>query len=142
MRNTNISRHCCTVFARLVCFNWGSVVGGAFLNSFFSPINFIFELFRCYSNGHLPSMAKFSNYASYFCCNNLCDLIRTDTYTYINLTGLPYCNASRHCEALIVNSNSFIGIQSVLYFYRFCVYLVCVGISSIVGYFMINTVFR
>lgn len=31
------------------------------------------------------------------CCCGMCDLVRNDAYSYINLTGIPYCNAARNC---------------------------------------------
>ena len=119
-------------------YNWGSVAGGSFLNAFFSPFNFVFEIFRCYSDGACSILSKFSLCLSYACCNHFCDLIRTDSYAYINLTGLPYCNASRNCQALIEYSKLFIGSQSVLYFYRICAHIFCWGVAGIIGFILIN----
>lgn len=28
----------------------------------------------------------------------LFDLVRTDSYAYINIAGIPFCNASRQCH--------------------------------------------
>lgn len=86
----------CTTFSRLLRFHFGSVVGGSFLNAFFNLIDFFLESLRCYPDGTCPACAPFctSVFAS---CANLFDLVRTDVYSYSNLTGVDYCNSARYC---------------------------------------------
>ena len=70
-------------------------------------------------------------------CNRNCfELIRTDVYAYINLTGIAYCNAARNCEHLIEANRLFVGGQSVMYFYRICSYVFTIGITLIASYFL------
>jgi hypothetical protein len=40
--------NCYTPVDRYIRKNFGSVVGGSFLNAFFNFIDFLFEVFRCY----------------------------------------------------------------------------------------------
>lgn len=86
---------CCLPSGRLLCKNWGSICGGSFLNAFFILLDSFSDLFRCDPRG---SCAKCSPaYQKCCCCNYLFELVRTDAYAYINLTGIPYCNAARQC---------------------------------------------
>lgn len=39
--------------------------------------------------------------------------VRTDVYSYINLTGIPYCNACKNCESLNHKPNEIVGSQSI-----------------------------
>ena len=71
-------------------------MGGSFLNAFFNLLDFLLETLRCYPDGSCGACAG--------CCDTLCgccaflfDLVRTDVYSYINLTGISYCNAARNC---------------------------------------------
>ena len=64
------------------------------------------------------------------------DLVRTDVYAYINLTGITYCNAARNCELLNEKSKLFVGSQSILYFYRICAYSFTVGTVFLATYFI------
>ena len=88
--------NCCLPVSRLFKFNFGSVVGGSFLNAFFNFIDFLFETFRCYPDGCCGVCAPCSTAFSK-CCGCFFDLVRNDAYAYINLTGIPYCNAARNC---------------------------------------------
>jgi hypothetical protein len=56
--------------------------------------------------------------ASCGCCDNLFELVRSDVYAYINLTGIPYCNAARNCELLCSRTSLFSGSHSCLQMYR------------------------
>ena len=113
---------------RLLKYHFGSVVGGSFLNGFFNIINFILESVRCYRDGACPACSS-----CYDCCcgcnRNFFELVRTDVYAYINLTGIAHCNAARNCEYLIENSHLFVGCQSLLYFYRISAYCFLVGVT-------------
>ena len=65
--------------------------------------------------------------------------MRTDTYAYINLTGIPYCNAARNCEVLCNSSRLFIGCQSVLFFYRLCAHVFCIGATVLIAYIFMRS---
>lgn len=60
--------------------------------------------------------------------------MRNDAYSYINLNGIPYCNAARNCEVLCNSSRLFVGSQSVLFFYRLCAHTFCVGLTALICY--------
>lgn len=93
---TNSDPNCCITFSRLLKYHFGSVVGGSFLNAFFNILDFFLEAFRCYPEGACAACAPCC--ANLFgCCSSLLDLVRTDVYGYINLTGIAYCNAARNC---------------------------------------------
>ncbi len=86
----------CETFSRLLGYHFGSVVGGSFLNAFFNLIDFFLEALRCYPDGTCPACAPCCN--TFFNCGaHLFDLVRTDVYSYINLTGIAYCNSARFC---------------------------------------------
>lgn len=116
-------------------FHFGSVVGGSFLNAFFNLIDFFLEALRCYPDGTCPACAPFCNNL-FSACANLFDLVRTDVYSYTNLTGVDYCNSARYCEHLIETSRLFVGSQSLLYFYRISAYSFTIGFTIIVTYFI------
>ena len=124
----------CTTFSRLLRFHFGSVVGGSFLNAFFNLIDFFLESLRCYPDGTCPACAPFCTSVTASCAN-LFDLVRTDVYSYSNLTGVDYCNSARFCEHLIETSRLFVGSQSLLYFYRISAYSFTIGITLIITYF-------
>ena len=123
--------------SRFFKFNFGSVVGGSFLNAFFNFIDFLFEALRCYPEG---SCAKCAPCCTAFSkvCGCFCDLVRNDAYAYINLTGIPYCNAARNCEVLCNSSRLFVGSQSVMFFYRLLAHAFCVGLTALLGYWMMK----
>jgi uncharacterized membrane protein YwzB len=111
------------------------VVGGSFLNAFFNLIDFLLEALRCYPDGTCPACAPCCN-IFFNCGANLFDLVRTDVYSYINLTGIDYCNSARLCEHLIETSRLFVGSQSILYFYRISAYTFTIGVTLIIAYFI------
>lgn len=43
---------------------------------------------------------------------SLFELVRSDAMAYINISALPYCNASRYCEFLCNNTRLYSGNQS------------------------------
>lgn len=83
-------------FNRLIAKNWGSVVAGSFMNAFFRIPSNIVEQLICH-----PS--SYCNKCGQFCTNNcnwcisFFELIRTDSYSYINVFGTDYCDAGREC---------------------------------------------
>lgn len=111
------------------------MVGGSFLNAFFNLIDFFLEALRCYPDGTCPACAPCCN-TIFNCGAHLFDLVRTDVYSYINLTGIAYCNSARFCEHLIETSRLFVGSQSLLYFYRISAYTFTIGTTVIIAYFI------
>lgn len=131
--NEGRESNCCIPVSRFFKYNFGSVAGGSFLNAFFNFIDFLFETLRCYPDGCCGMCAPCSNLFSR-CCGCFFDLVRNDAYSYINLTGIPYCNAARNCEVLCNSSRLFVGSQSVLFFYRLCAHTFCVGLTVLISY--------
>jgi hypothetical protein len=71
-------------------FNFGSVAGGSFINGFFYFPSLIINLI-------CPRI-------DFFLCN-IFDLVRSDSYSYIGLTGNSYCPSVRQCQYLCYRSN-------------------------------------
>lgn len=120
----------------MIKYHLGSVIGGSFLNAFFNIIDFVFESLRCYPDGRCNKMAPCCNIIFETFLGFLCNLVRTDVYSYVNMAGIPYCNACRNCEEINRKSNEFVGAQSIEFFYRGCSYISCVGICFIICYFI------
>jgi hypothetical protein len=93
------------------------------------------EALRCYPDGTCPACAPCCT-SIFGACANLFDLVRTDVYSYTNLTGVDYCNSARFCEHLIETSRLFVGSQSLLYFYRISAYSFTIGATLILTYFI------
>ena len=72
------------------------------------------------------------------CCGCFFDLVRNDAYAYMNLTGIPYCNAARSCEELCDRSKIFLGNQSVMFFYRLCAHISCIGVTCMLAYWLMK----
>ena len=86
---------CSTSLTRLFTKHWGSVVAGSFMNGFFElPILFV-ELFTCHSTTCCAN--KLGKTCDKCCCACLFSYVRTDAYSYINLAGVPFCNAGTEC---------------------------------------------
>lgn len=100
---------CCQPLARVIRFHFGSVVGGAFMVGFFGIGDFIFTLFK--PESYTTTYGK-CYFALFGWLTSLFELVRSDAMAYINLTGLPYCNASRFCEFLCNNTRLYNGSQS------------------------------
>lgn len=63
--------------------------------------------------------------------------MRTDAYAYINLSGVPYCNAARQCEALCQYSEVFRSSQSCIRLYRIAAHIFLVAIVAVICYFIL-----
>lgn len=72
------------------------------------------------------------------CCNGLFGLSRTDAYAYINLAGIPYCNAARNCECLCSESRIIYGRQSPLRYYRVYSHIFLVGLTTLISILMMK----
>jgi hypothetical protein len=67
---------------------------------------------------------------------NTFNLIRTDAYSYINLTGVSYCNAAKQCEYICHRSPVFEGSQSAIRIYRIGSHVMIISLSLIISYFV------
>jgi hypothetical protein len=65
-------------------------------------------------------------------------LVRTDAYSYINLTGIPFCNSARECERLCGRSNQFVGTHSAIKHYRFAAHVFLVALVAILGFLILK----
>jgi hypothetical protein len=66
----------------------GSVFASSFINMFLTIPSVIYDSLRNCGD------AKFQKSN---CCNNLFDLVRSDTLSMVILTGTPFCNAAKYC---------------------------------------------
>jgi hypothetical protein len=128
---------CYQPYQRLVCKNWGSVVGGSFLNAFFEVPTLLVELLVCHPTTCCSKLGTFCyNTCNIFTC--FFELVRTDAYSYINLTGIPFCDAARQCGKLCDRSNQFVGYQSALKHYRLAAHIACVSFIFFWGFWILN----
>ena len=79
------------------------------------------------------------------CCYNKCswftcfwDLVRTDAYSYINISGIPYCNSARNCKKICESSPTFIGSQSPIKHYKFAAHVLCVSAVFLMTWFILR----
>lgn len=128
---------CYKPYRRLVCFHWGSVVGGSFFNAFFELPSLIIELLICHPEACCTELGH--------CCQNSCefcdflfDMIRTDTYSYINMLGYPFCNSAKTCKQLCKGSQYFIGHHSPMKHYRFLAHLFTVTAVLLMSWFIMR----
>jgi len=122
---------------RLVTKNWGSVVGGSFVNAFFEIPTFIIELFVCHPG---TCLSKLGNHCSKdcSCIGFIFDLVRTDAYAYTHITGMPFCNSARECAKICNHNTSFVGSQNLVRSYRFIAHVFLVALTSLFGYIFAN----
>jgi hypothetical protein len=133
------TRHssCYQPYQRLVCKNWGSVVGGSFLNAFFEVPTLIIELLVCHPNTCCSKLGTFCyNTCNIFTC--FFELVRTDAYSYINLTGIPFCDAARQTSKLCDRTNQFVGYHSAMKHYRMAAHIACISFVFIWGFWILN----
>lgn len=106
-----------TPVSYLIWYHWGSVSAGAFLLNFLSYPDLVFDAL-------MPTDEINPSTRPVNCCFRFCncafgwlkplfELARSESMAYINLTGIPYCNASRYCEYLNRMTNLYNGNQSV-----------------------------
>jgi hypothetical protein len=77
----------------------------------------------------------------YNSCNILTcffDLVRTDAYSYINLTGIPFCNAARQCRRLCDRSNQFVGYHSPMKHYSLAAHVACIAFVFLLTWFILK----
>lgn len=128
---------CYQPYQRLVCKNWGSVVGGSFLNAFFEVPTLLIELVVCHPNTCCSKIGTFCyNICNIFTC--FFELVRTDAYSYINLTGIPFCDAARQCAKLCDRSAQFVGYHSAMKHYRLAAHIASVCFVFFWAFWILN----
>lgn len=128
---------CYQPYQRLVCKNWGSVVGGSFLNAFFEVPTLLVELLVCHPNTCCSKMGTVCyNTCNIFTC--FYELVRTDAYSYINLTGIPFCDAARQCGRLCDRSKQFVGYFSAMKHYRLATHISIISFVFFWGFWILD----
>jgi hypothetical protein len=79
-------------FKYILFYNFGSIVAASFMSLIFSLLDYIFDVLR---GGKRNRRDKSSSVLGFI--DNFFDLVRSDSMAYINISGNPYCNASRYC---------------------------------------------
>lgn len=59
------------------------------------------------------------------------DLSRADAYGYIHLSGVPYCDAARQCEAICHETHLFSSNDTCIRLYRIAAQIFVVTLSSL-----------
>ena len=72
------------------------------------------------------------------CCNFLFELVRPDAYAYIHLSGIPYCNAARQCEALCERSHLFSSDHSCIRLYRMAAQIFLVSLTALFSFIVLE----
>jgi hypothetical protein len=68
----------------------------------------------------------------------LFNLIRTDAYGYINLSGQAFCNSGRACYQNCEASGMFVGGYNVIKHYRFAATVFLVSLCYLFGHIFSN----
>lgn len=128
---------CYAPYQRLVCRHWGSVAGGSFLNAFFTIPTLIMELFICHPQTCCSGIGNVCyNSCSWLTC--FFDLVRTDAYSYINLSGIPFCNAARQAKKINERNPTYVGSQSPMNHYRFAAHAFLISAAILMTWFILR----
>lgn len=79
----------------LLKFHWGSVVAGSFILNFFYIFDTFYDFSKPRDSQNLSLFAKIC-----CCCDRALGFSRSDTFSFVNLVGQPYCNSARYCEEI------------------------------------------
>ena len=96
-------------------YNWGSVVAGSFFGAFLQYPCLVLEWLSCHRKG---CCGRAGACCRENCCFQLINLLRSDAYSYSNLFGSSYLEASRECFNLCEQSAFLKGSQSPMRNYR------------------------
>ena len=66
------------------------------------------------------------------CCYGLFDLARADAYAYIHLSGIPYCNAARQCQAICEQTHLFSSDHTCIRLYSIAAQIFVVTLSILI----------
>lgn len=128
---------CYVPYQRLVCKHWGSVVGGSFLNIFLMFPTLLTELLVCHPQACCSSLGTTCyNSCSWFSC--LFDLVRTDAYAYMNMSGIPFCNSARQAKKINERCPSYIGSHSPMFHYRFAAQCALLSLTLLATWFILK----
>ena len=128
---------CSTSLARLITRHWGSVVAGSFLNGFFEVPTLIVELFTCHPGTCCNKLGVCCEQKC--CCGFFFNLVRTDAYSYINLSGEPFCNSARECYDVCIHAtDQFVGGFNPMKHYRFVASTFLTALLYILGSIYVN----
>lgn len=128
---------CFSSYSRLLCRHWGSVVGGSFLNAFFQIPTLIVQLLTCHPTACCAKMgATCYNSCGFLTC--FFDLVRTDSYSYINIGSIPFCNAGRQCKKICLGAKHFVGYHSPMKHYRYAAHVFLVTAAFIAAWFILR----
>lgn len=99
------------------------------MNAFLGLLSTIIEIMICHPGGNC-SRCGYSCKNTFYGIFSLIGLIRTDSYSYINIFGIPYCDAGVECEKLCNQSHYYLGFQSAMRNFRAvaCIVLLIFGI--------------
>lgn len=65
-------------------------------------------------------------------------MVRPDAYAYIHLSGIPYCNAARQCEALCERTNLFASDHSCIRLYRMSAQIFLATLTTLFGFIILQ----
>lgn len=65
-------------------------------------------------------------------------MVRTDAYSYINLSGVPFCNSARNCANLCEKSKQFVGNHSAIKHYRFIAFVFLTSLLCFMTQWILN----
>ena len=78
-------------------------------------------------------------------CENACnpftcffDIVRTDAYSYINLSGVPFCDSARNCSHVCHKSKQFIGNHSSIKHLRFMIFTFLISLLCFMTQWILN----
>jgi hypothetical protein len=128
---------CYTAYHWLLCYHWGSVVFGSFVNGFFYLPTMLLEMLICHPDTCCSKMGTCC-YSTCGCLLTLCNSVRSDAYAYTSMTGIPYCNAAMNCGRLCERSKHFVGQHSPIRHYRFVAHVFVVGVVLIPAWFILR----
>ena len=107
------------------------------MNAFFEIPTLIVEMLVCHPRACCPKLGT--------CCYNSCssitccfDLVRQDAYSYINMSGIPFCNSARQCKKICESSPTFIGSHSPMKHYKFAAHVFCVAAVFLMTWFILR----
>lgn len=79
------------------------------------------------------------------CCYNSCspitcffDLIRQDAYSYMNMSGIPFCNSARQCKKINESCPTFVGSHSPMGHYKFVAHTFLISLLLLMTFFILR----
>lgn len=107
------------------------------MNSFLTIPTLIVELLVCHPQTCCSSIGTIC-YNSCSWCTCLFDLVRHDAYSYINITGIPFCNAARQAKKINERNPAFIGSHSPMSHYRFAAHAFVIPVTLLACWFILR----